>query len=291
MGREISRRLESVEDICVVAKVDVAYADNSDVKHIDETNAKNLSHFDGKYAKETTYFDEKASKNANFDEINVKNPHIRVVENENIKSAKYADINDVKEPADVVLDFSCHRQSAATLNFALSRNISCIIAATGHTDDEKEYICLISQYIPVFFTSNLSPAIAILSSYTAKLAGVFDNADVEIVEAHHSSKTDVPSGTALMLANAVRSARNHGEIHVGRHTCGARKKGEIGVHSLRLGNTFGEHEVRINTGNETIILKHIAHSRALYAEGAERAVRFIIDKSAGLYTVFDIISD
>ncbi|MBQ0070892.1 MAG: 4-hydroxy-tetrahydrodipicolinate reductase, partial [Spirochaetales bacterium] len=109
------------------------------------------------------------------------------------------------------------------------------------------------------------------------------------VEAHHNQKLDVPSGTAIMLANAIHEARPESWNNVGRHENGKRTDEEIGIHSLRIGNVVGMHEVMISTGNETITLKHEASSRALFGEGAMRAAAFLVGKQPGLYKMSDII--
>jgi 4-hydroxy-tetrahydrodipicolinate reductase len=143
----------------------------------------------------------------------------------------------------------------------------------------------------VFRSANMSLGIAVLLDLARRAARMFPDADVEIVEAHHNQKLDVPSGTALMLANAVRSVRPEAEFVVGRHENGKRKKSEIGIHSLRLGNEVGMHEILITTGNETLTLKHEAESRALFAEGALAAAAWLMGKPAGLYNMQDLLEE
>ena len=118
---------------------------------------------------------------------------------------------------------------------------------------------------------------------------MFPDADIEIVEAHHNRKLDVPSGTALMIANSVKEAKEDAQFVIGRHEAGKRQKQDIGIHSLRLGNVVGMHEVMITTGRETITIKHEAHDRALFADGAMAAARFIVDKPAGMYNMQEMM--
>ena len=118
---------------------------------------------------------------------------------------------------------------------------------------------------------------------------MFPDADIEIVESHHNQKLDVPSGTALMLAKAVQEARPQAELVVGRHENGKRKKSEVGIHSLRMGNTVGIHEVIVNTGTQIITLKHEAQDRSLFAEGALTAAAFITGKEPGIYDMKDLV--
>ena len=200
----------------------------------------------------------------------------------------YTSLDEVKEQADVLIDFSHHSATDSILAYAKAHKMPLVIATTGQTEEEKEKIHEASKEIPVFFSGNMSIGIALLISLAKKAASVFPDADVEIVETHHNRKLDVPSGTALMIAEGIREARGVGEFCIGRHENGKRPEGEIGIHSLRLGNVVGEHEIHINTGSQTITLKHEAHSRALFAEGALTAAAFLIEQKNGLFNVSDL---
>jgi len=201
----------------------------------------------------------------------------------------YKSISDVKDGADVIVDFSHHDNTAELVDFALKRKLPLVVATTGQTEAEKTYIKKASAKIPIFFCGNMSLGVALFVATVARIARTFPYADVEILEVHHNGKADVPSGTALMLAEAVTDARKgEGRIVIGRRE-GARRKGDIGISSLRIGNVVGEHEVRINTGFQTITLKHEAHSRALFTKGALRAINFIVTRRNGLYSVKDFL--
>ena len=200
----------------------------------------------------------------------------------------YTSLSDVREDADILIDFSHHSATDSILAFAKERHMPAVIATTGQTEEEKAKIRAAAAEIPVFFSGNMSIGIALLISLAKKAASVFPDADVEIVETHHNRKLDVPSGTALMIAEGIREARGTGEFCIGRHENGKRPEGEIGIHSLRLGNVVGEHEIRINTGTQTITLKHEAHSRALFAEGALTAAAFLTEQKNGLFNVNDL---
>ena len=200
----------------------------------------------------------------------------------------YTDIADVTEQADVIIDFSHPSAFEGILNYAKTRKIPLVIAATGHTEAQREAAKAAAAEIPVFMSGNMSIGVGVLCEFAKKAAALFPDADVEIVEVHHRNKIDVPSGTALMLANAVKDARG-GELNIGRHGNGKRKDGEIGIHSLRTGAVIGEHEVRIDTGSETIILKHQSHGRELFGEGALCAASFISVLDSGFYTISDMI--
>ena len=114
-------------------------------------------------------------------------------------------------------------------------------------------------------------------------------AEIEIVEVHHDRKLDAPSGTALALAGAIRSVRPDSTLRTGRSGHGKREKNEIGIHSLRMGNIVGIHEVLLSTPTQTITLRHEAHDRALFAEGALTAADFLCGKPAGLYDLSSLL--
>ncbi len=196
--------------------------------------------------------------------------------------------DDIPE-ADMIIDFSHHTLAAQILEFAIKRNLPVIIATTGHTQEEKALITEASAHIPVFYSANMSLGVALLVQLAKKTAEAFPQADIEIVEVHHNRKLDAPSGTANMIADAICEVRPDAEIVCGRSGNAKRKPGEIGMHSLRMGNIVGIHEVMVSTNTQTITLKHEAHDRALFADGAISAAEFLIGKPAGLYEMKDLI--
>ena len=187
--------------------------------------------------------------------------------------------------AHCILDFSNHAGTKALTDYAVKRGIPLVIATTGHTPEELACIRKAAETIPVFYSGNMSLGIALLTKLARQTAQVFPDADIEIVESHHNQKLDVPSGTALMLAKAIQEVRPEAELLVGRHENGKRAKSEIGIHSIRMGNTVGIHEVIINTGTQIITLKHEAQDRALFAEGALAAAAYLITQAPGLYNM------
>lgn len=200
----------------------------------------------------------------------------------------YSSFGEVAEDADVIIDFSHHSLTNDLLDFAIGRNIPLVIATTGQTDEEKDAIYNASKDIPLFFASNYSLGVALLIEMAKKVAAAMPEAEIEIVEAHHDRKLDAPSGTALSIAEAIQEVRKDATIHNGRAGNGKRTPEEIGIHAIRMGNIVGIHEVIVGTQNQTITLKHEAHSRALFAEGAVSAAKFVIGKPSGLYTMKDL---
>lgn len=137
----------------------------------------------------------------------------------------------------------------------------------------------------MFHAGNYSLGIAVLMDMARRTAKAFPDAEVEIIETHHDQKLDVPSGTALMLAKAVKDGHPEATYNIGRHENGKRDPKEIGIHSLRMGNVVGVHEVIIATGTQTITLKHEAHDRKLFAEGAMVAAQWLVSQKPGLYNM------
>lgn len=203
----------------------------------------------------------------------------------------YARLADYEGPADVVIDFSNHAATAQVTEYCVSRGLPAVIATTGQTEEELAMIRGAAESVPVFLSANMSIGVALLAELAKKAASVFPRADIEIIERHHNQKLDVPSGTALLLARRIQEARPEAELLVGRHENGKRSPREIGIHSLRYGNEVGVHEIVIATGSETITLKHEAENRALFADGALAAARFLIGRAPGLCDMRSILQD
>ena len=119
----------------------------------------------------------------------------------------------------------------------------------------------------------------------------FPQADIEIVEIHHNRKVDAPSGTANMLFNAIRQVRPKATAHCGRAGEGKRTEDEIGISSLRMGGIVGIHEVHIATPSQTLTLRHEARDRAMFADGAVEAAKFLQGKAPGLYDMQDLLGE
>lgn len=203
----------------------------------------------------------------------------------------YTEWSAVAETPDCIIDFSHHVGTAAMLEYAVEKQIPVVLATTGHTEEETEGIRRAAEVIPIFHSANMSLGIALLVELAKTAAKAFPEADIEIVEKHHNRKLDAPSGTALLLARELQEVREDATPVCGRSGQAKREKNEIGIHAIRMGNIVGEHEVIIGTDTQTVTLKHEAHSRALFAEGAIAAADFLIGKSAGLYDMKRMIEE
>ena len=193
--------------------------------------------------------------------------------------------------ADVVIDFSHHTAVADVLNYARQQGCAAVIGTTGHTPEEKALIEKAAAFTPVFYSGNMSLGIAVLMKLARQAAAFFPDADIEIVETHHNRKVDAPSGTALMLFDAIRAVRPQAKAHCGRAGEGKRQKEDIGISSLRMGSVVGVHEVHIHTGSQQLTLRHEAVTRNMLAEGGVDAARFICGKAPGLYTMAQLLED
>ena len=201
-----------------------------------------------------------------------------------------ADYDRAATNADCVVDFSHHSATDALLTFVKKRHLPLVLATTGHTEAEKAAILAAATEVPLFFSANCSLGVALLIELAKKTAAAMPEAEIEIIEKHHNRKLDAPSGTALAIADAIREVRPEATVLSGRSGHGKRTPNEIGIHAIRMGNIVGEHEVMIGTNSQTITLRHEAHSRALFAEGALSAAAFLQGKPNGLYTMQDMIS-
>ncbi len=203
----------------------------------------------------------------------------------------YESIKEFSGKADVIVDFSHHSSLPALLDYAKSTHTPLVVATTGHTEEELAMMKKASEEVAVFFSGNFSIGINLiinLAKQAAKTLGV--DFDVEIIEKHHNKKLDAPSGTALMLANAIAEERAETEYVYDRHSVRkAREPKEIGIHSRRCGTIVGEHEVIFAGTNEVVSISHSAASREIFATGALRAAAYLSGKGAGLYNMNDLI--
>lgn len=202
----------------------------------------------------------------------------------------YNDLSRVSETPDVIIDFSHHAGTKALLKYAVAHGIPTVVATTGHTEEELALIKKCATQIPLFHSANMSLGVALLVELAKITAKTFPDADIEIIEKHHNRKLDAPSGTALLLANAIKSVRQSLNFVFGRSGNAKRTENEIGIHAVRMGNIVGEHEVIVGTDTQTITLKHEAHSRSLFAEGAIAAAEFLVQCPAGLYDMNRMIT-
>lgn len=203
----------------------------------------------------------------------------------------YEKISDFPGKADVIVDFSHHSALPSLIEYAKATKTPIVLATTGHTDEELALIEESVNDIAIFRSGNFSLGINLLitlAKQAAKTLGT--DFDVEIIEKHHNKKLDAPSGTALMIADAIASEREESEYVFDRHSeRKARESKEIGLHSVRGGTIVGEHEAIFAGENEIVTISHSAASREIFATGALRAAIYLAKKEKGLYNMTDMI--
>ncbi len=207
----------------------------------------------------------------------------------------YEDFSHVIESVDVIIDFSRPDALQGLLTFAQKKNVACVLCTTGYSANDKMMIVKYAGHIPVFFSANMSLGVNLQMELAKKAAEFLGNEfDIEIVEKHHNQKVDAPSGTALAIADYINTAfMNTKEYVYGRtpNVRAKREQKEIGIHAVRGGTIVGQHDVLFIGNDEIIEVHHTALSRNIFAEGAIRAAKFLSGKPAGLYSMFDIISE
>lgn len=205
----------------------------------------------------------------------------------------FSSFSDINVDSDIIIDFSNVALLDSMLNYALAHNMPLVIATTGYSGEQTEKIKKASDKIPIFFTFNMSVGINLIAALAKKAASILgDGFDIEIIEQHHNQKIDAPSGTAIMLANAVNSVFNDSLYYeYDRHSVRRKRpKNEIGIHSVRGGTIVGKHDVIFAGHDEVITISHEAQSKEVFAVGAVRAAKFLYGKNPGLYDMNSMMS-
>ncbi len=203
----------------------------------------------------------------------------------------YSNISDIKERPDVIVDFSVPMATLNILKYAVEQKVPMVIATTGLQEEHLNKIKEASKIIPIFKSSNMSFDINLMKKIVSEVALALKGNDIEIVETHHNKKIDAPSGTAILLADAINEALGNTKTYnFDRHSIHEKRNpNEIGFSSIRGGNIVGEHSVMFFGEHETFEIKHTSYSRNVFAEGALKACEFIYNKEPGLYSMDDMM--
>lgn len=194
--------------------------------------------------------------------------------------------------ADVIIDFSHPSMLDKLLRYAVRTKTPAVVATTGLNNEQIKMIEKASKSIPIFFSANMSLGVNLIRELAVKATKVLGSSfDIEIIEAHHNQKIDAPSGTALMLADAIsKELPDDCKYEFDRHSKRAkREKNEIGIHAVRGGTIVGEHEIMFAGHDEIIKISHSAMSKEIFAIGSINAALFICGKQPGLYSMSDLI--
>lgn len=204
----------------------------------------------------------------------------------------YSSFANVKEEVDVIIDFSSPLALGGLLEFATKNGVPAVLCSTGYSEDDLANIKKASEKIAIFRSANMSLGVNVLIRAVKQVTSALSGFDIEIIEKHHNQKADAPSGTALMLANAVKEILPENYYVYGREgITGKRDKKEIGIHAIRGGNIVGEHDVIFAGENETLTFSHHASDRSVFANGAIKAAKYIANKKQGLFDMNDLLSE
>ena len=197
------------------------------------------------------------------------------------------------DQSDVVIDFSFHTVTEEVFKAAVAAGKPVVCGTTGHSQEERAKLMELAGRTATVWAGNFSIGVNLLCYLVEKAAGILPpDYNAEIVEMHHRMKKDAPSGTALMLADAVLGPRglDHDQLKHGREgVLGERTLREVGVHSLRGGDVVGDHSVIFADIGERLELIHKASSRAIFARGAVKAAEWVIGKDRGLYGIRQVL--
>ncbi len=219
---------------------------------------------------------------------------IDVVDDGTLGYPVYQVAGDIKEEADVIIDFSSSKITENLLEYAVSKNLPVVLCTTGFTDEQLKFIENTSQKIAILKSANMSLGINTIINMLKTATSVFCPAgfDVEIVEQHHHNKLDAPSGTALALADAINDAADGQFEYIYDRSQKREKRGakELGISAVRGGSIPGTHDVIFAGPDEVIEIRHIAYSRSIFGNGAVSAAKFLAGKTAGMYNMNDVIN-
>lgn len=205
----------------------------------------------------------------------------------------YQDFSAITELIDVVIDFSHHSMTKNTLAYCLEKKLPVVIATTGLSTDIIQAIQETAKAIPVFYSANMSLGINALIQALQKIAPILEeDFQIEIIEKHHRFKKDAPSGTALLLADAINESLEKPKSYIYGRSGNENENAisEIGIHAVRGGSIPGEHTVLFAGEDEIIELKHTALSRGIFANGALKAALFIEKQQAGLFSMNELLN-
>lgn len=213
------------------------------------------------------------------------------LEGKNEEIPVYENPKDIKEKADLIIDFSAPSALDGILAYGLDKNIPLVLAATGYTDEDCNKINKASKEIPVLSSGNMSLGVNVMEAISEKMAAMLEDFDIEIVEKHHRYKKDSPSGTAKMLFDAVNKGRDKSleELDGRSGFYDERPETEVGISAIRGGNIVGEHTIIFAGQDEVLELTHRASSKKIFALGALKAADFILGQKPGLYTMKDVL--
>jgi 4-hydroxy-tetrahydrodipicolinate reductase len=212
------------------------------------------------------------------------------VEGSTLGIAVTSSLGEVIGGCDIIVDFTNPEAALEHIEECAGTGVPAVVGTTGFSAEQLEKARAAGSSVPLLITPNMSAGVNLMFKTVEEVARALKDFDPEIVEIHHNRKKDSPSGTAVRIAEAIERARPGLQVVHGRQgILGPRKANELGIHSLRGGDVVGEHTVIFAGEGERLEITHRAHSRRTFARGAIRAVRFLMGKPAGLYSMSDVL--
>ena len=204
------------------------------------------------------------------------------------------DLVSVIKDIEVLIDFSLPDATEQNMQICAEHNVAMVIGTTGFNEQQEQVLTEVSKHIPIVYAGNYSTGVNLSLKLLGMAAKAFGNdADVEIIEAHHKHKIDAPSGTAYMMAEAVAEARGQNlkdvAIYGREGQTGEREAGTIGIHAIRGGEIIGDHTVMFIADGEVVEITHRARARMTFAAGAVRAATWVIQQGNGQYNMQDVL--
>ncbi|GAF55743.1 dihydrodipicolinate reductase [Psychrobacter sp. JCM 18901] len=204
------------------------------------------------------------------------------------------DLAAVIDDIDVLIDFSLPDATEKNMQVCAEHNVAMVIGTTGFNEQQEQVLAKASEKITIVYAGNYSTGVNLSLKLLGMAAKAFGNdADVEIIEAHHKHKIDAPSGTAYMMAEAVAEARGQNlkdvAIYGREGQTGERKSGTIGIHAVRGGEIVGDHTVMFIADGEVVEITHRARARMTFAAGAVRAATWVVEQEVGQYNMQDVL--
>ena len=205
----------------------------------------------------------------------------------------FKDPADCKTAADVIIDFSHPNGLEKVLAYAVSEHLPIVVATTGLSQHHITKLHSAAKSVPVFFSANMSLGVNLVIDLVSRAAKLLeDSFDIEIIEKHHNKKIDAPSGTALAIADAISSGLSQTKEYIyDRHSVRKKRaKQEIGIHAVRGGTIVGDHSVIFAGNDEIIEINHHAASKEIFAVGALKAAKFLVDQEPQMYAMKDLVN-
>ncbi len=207
---------------------------------------------------------------------------------------QFMDLSDAPGGADVVIDFSHFSAVPSLMEYCVRTSTPVVVATTALEKKEKKILIDASETIPVFKSANMSLGINIVKNMCRNaMPSLEKDFNVEIIEKHHCLKVDSPSGTAILLADAINEAcktkKNY--LYGRKGKADACKITDLGIHAVRGGSIPGQHTVMFAGPDEVIEITHTAYSKKVFAQGAIKAARYLKDKETGYYDMDDLIAE